>query len=99
MLAIPAPQPFHAGPEIELRNSAPEPAQKADAGMIAGAAGSVLPEIYSASARRCARLRSAAWAFIDPFSSVCRICPGAIRPSASRPGAGELLPASWQIAQ
>src|SRR5260221_4425369 len=66
-LVIPAPQPFQLGPPNEARNGAAVLPQNADAGMTGGALVSPLPERYSARTCRCARLRSAAWAFIAPF--------------------------------
>src|SRR6266436_9559768 len=63
-LVSPAPQPFQLGPVSAARNGAGVVPQNADAGTIAGALASVLPERYSARTYRCARLRSAACAFI-----------------------------------
>src|SRR5207247_7501623 len=55
---------------------------------------------YSASARRCARLRSAARARIEPFSRDSRACSALIRFIISRPGARASAEGpSWQIAQ
>src|SRR5262245_35698273 len=97
--ARPAPQPFQPGPLSDARNGAPEPAQNAETGTTAGSFVKRLPERYSASTRRCALERSADIAFIDPFLSASRICPGLIRLMASRFGACEAPPAPWQVAQ
>src|SRR5712691_5698980 len=67
-LVIPAPQPFQLGPVSEARNGPAVLPQNAEAGMIAGSPANGLPERYSARTCRCARLRSAACAFIVPFS-------------------------------
>src|SRR5207237_10542959 len=99
VFVIPAPQPFQLGPLSEARNGPAVLPQNADGGMIAGSIPNGLPERYSARTCRCARLRSAACAFIAPFSSAWRICSGLIRPNASRLGASELPPASWHVAQ
>src|SRR5882672_12879538 len=65
---MPAPQPFQLGPVSDARNGLAVAAHDAEEGMIGGALASGLPERYSASTCRCARLRSAACAFIVPFS-------------------------------
>src|SRR5882672_1409941 len=99
VFVIPAPQPFQLGPVSEARNGPAVLLQNADLGMIAGSLASGLPDRYSARTRRCARLRSAACAFIAPFSNAWRICSALIRLKMSRLGACELPPASWQVAQ
>src|SRR6266403_427220 len=100
VFVIVAPQPFQADPDSESRIDPTVLSQNADSGIgFRGSPPNCLPERYSASARRCARLRSAACAFIAPFSSASRICSGRICLRTSGLGAGELAATSWQVAQ
>src|SRR5207244_5367588 len=101
VLVMPRPQPFQAGParafvlgaDVELQNadlriSPPESAARR------------FSDTYSARARRCARLRSATRARIEPFSSDSSNCSALIRFIASRLGAcASAVGPSWQIAQ
>jgi hypothetical protein len=61
--------------------------QNADFGIAASEAASGLPDTYAASVRRCARLRSAARARIEPRSSAASTCSALNRRSVSRRGA------------
>ena len=90
---MPCPQPFHAGAVSASGRGAEAALQNADFG-IGPPVSAVrdFPDTYSASARRCARLRSAARVRIAPLSSDSSTCSALIRFSTSRPGACGFAP-------
>jgi hypothetical protein len=74
--------------------------QNAAFGNASSEAASGLPDTYSASVRRCARLRSAARVRIEPRSSAASTCSALNRRSVSRRGACvSAAGPSWQMAQ
>src|SRR4030095_8720929 len=98
---MPWPQPFQAGPARELAGRAEAGLQNADFGIDPPASAvRRFSDTYSARARRCARLRSAARARIEPFSSDSSNWSALFRFIASRFGAcASAVGPSWQIAQ
>src|SRR6266571_1914308 len=101
MLVMPWPQPFQAGPARGFAGGADAGLQNADLGIDPPeSAARRFSDTYSARARRCARLRSAARARIEPLSSDSSTCSALIRFIASRFGAcASAVGPSWQIVQ